>query len=996
MKYFTSNQTFQTLFILFLQPTADFLPFCSFFKEFLAQLKNNCELCNAKTIIMKAVLIPIILLFLSGTSVIAPAQTAHHDWEDQYVLQRYRLPARASYVPYVSQPADSYMSLNGPWQFRWTPTPDERAIGFEQPGFDVAADSSWTTLQVPATWETSGFGTPIYVSAGYPFRIDPPRVTSEPKADWTTYVERNPTGQYRRTFSLPTAWMSDGGSTRIRFEGVASAFYVWVDGVLVGYSQGSFEPAEFVIPENLITTNAEHTLAVEVYKYCDGSYLEDQDFWRLAGIHRDVYLYHTPTIYISDVAVRTLPADDKLENWQLLIEPELSSTHINGEGFQLVARLSDVKGHILAAMSCDAAEVLDAEHKATRMNQWFPQRGPRLWGRMQADIPHPLLWDAEHPNLYRLNVQLVDSMNQVTQQLDLKVGFRQVETHDGLLLVNGKPIKIQGVNRHEHDPLLGRVMTEERMLQDIRLMKEAGINAVRTSHYPNTPRWYELCDSLGLFVMDEADIETHGLRGTLASDPDWAGAFMDRTVRMAERDKNHPCILFWSLGNESGFGPNFVATAAWLKDFDPTRLIHYEGAQKGSAFPTDPACVDVVSRFYPRTMDTYYNPGLPDDSQEERAENARWERLVELADAEDRPVMTAEYAHAMGNAMGNFDRYWKEFRSRDDLIGGFIWDWCDQGIYANQTGTPLPYNPATGAPKVCYGGDFGDKPNLKAFCLNGVVMADRTITPKYNTVKAVFTQTQPDDHPYRKLSSARRVLLEKQPDLYKILLLMEPRFFRAETDNDKGFGNWIAKEWKARRAGYSAMEELLDSIEVLTDITKNSNGSIDVTQRYRAKGKLPTLARLGFEIQIPAEFCNLQWYGLGPDETYPDRTAGTSMGTWESTVGEQYTHYPRPQDSGNHLRTQVLTLTDDKHHGIRIEDRSENGFIFQALPYSEDQLRSTTHDCDLRPEGEISLNLDCAMMGIGNSSCGPGVLKMYTIDTAHLDQYVLKLRFSWQ
>jgi beta-galactosidase len=923
----------------------------------------------------------------------------HHDWEDQYVLQRHRLPARASFVPYVSQPQDSYLLLNGTWQFRWTPTPEGRIRGFEQPGYRTDADSLWTRLAVPATWETSGFGTPIYVSAGYPFRIDPPRVTSQPKEGWTTFTERNPTGQYLRTFTLPEGWTSDGGNTFICFEGVASAFYVWVDGELVGYSQGSFEPAEFQIPDRLLQDGTQpHTLAVEVYKYSDGSYIEDQDFWRLAGIQRDVYLYHAPRLRISDVTVRTQPSDSTFRNWQLLVDPELTATDINikGNGLRVSAYLFDAEGNEVCLLSADAAEVLDADHKANRMNTWFPQRGPRAWGRMQADIPNPHLWSAETPYLYRLNLQLHDTLGHVLQQVDQPVGFRQVEARNGQILVNGKSIKIQGVNRHEHDPLLGRVMTDERMLQDIRLMKEAGINAVRTSHYPNTPRWYDLCDSLGLYVMDEADIETHGLRGVLASDPDWAGAFMDRTVRMAKRDRNHPCILFWSLGNESGFGPNFAATAAWLKDFDPTRLVHYEGAQKGTTMTFDPQCVDVVSRFYPRVMEPYYNPGIPDSSREERAENARWERLVELARTETRPVLTAEYAHAMGNAMGNFDLYWQEFRSHDNLVGGFIWDWCDQGIFANQSGKPLPYDPATGAPRVCYGGDFGDQPNLKAFCLNGIVMADRTLTPKYNTVRAVLTQTQPADEPQHKLQSQRRVLLEHQPDLYKILLLMEPRFFRAPTDNDKGFGNWIAKEWQPRHANFEAMEELLDSIEVLTDITKNANGSIDVTQRYRAKGKLPTLARLGFEIQIPAEFCNLEWYGLGPDETYPDRTSGTSMGTWQSTVDAQYTHYPRPQDSGNHLRTHVLTLTDDKHHGIRIEDRSEQGFIFQALPYSEEQLRSVTHDCDLQPEDQISLNLDCAIMGIGNSSCGPGVLRQFTIDTAHLEQYVLKLRFSWQ
>ena len=938
--------------------------------------------------------------------VTAKGEDSHRDWEDQHVLQRYRMPARASFTPYLENPTDRTLSLNGKWSFRWSPTPEGRIEGFERP--DYSPDETWTEIDVPATWETSGYGTPIYVSAGYPFRIDPPRVTSVPRKDWTTYTERNPTGQYRTTFRLPAQWTGDGGSTTIRFEGVSSAFYVWIDGRLAGYSQGSFEPAEFAVD---VDDNEEHTLAVEVYKYCDGSYLEDQDFWRLAGIHRDVCLYHTPALHISDIRVQTLPSDG-YDTWQLVIDPEVATTSASetGAGYTLLATLTDSQGDTLTTLDCDAESVLDASHKAATMNTWFPQRGPRLWGRMSASIDKPRLWSADSPYLYTLNVKLTDPNGLIIQQTDLKVGFRCVETRDGKLLVNGQSVKLQGVNRHEHDPLLGRVMTEERMLQDIRLIKAAGLNAVRTSHYPNTPRWYELCDSLGLYVMDEANIESHGLRGTLASDPEWAAAFLDRTVRMAERDKNHPCILFWSLGNESGYGPNFAACAAWLKEFDNTRLIHYEGAQRGRRIngttsdrmpffqDADPSSVDITSRFYTRVMADYYNPGMPDDSQEERAENARWERLVELAEKEKRPIIAAEYAHAMGNAMGNFDRYWDEIRSHDNLIGGFIWDWCDQGIFTNRAGRMLPYDPQSGAPRVAYGGDFGDKPNLKAFCLNGIVMADRTLTPKYNMVKAVMTRQYPADKAYRKMPSIRKTQRDRQQDLYKILLLMEPRFFRAPTDNDKGFGNWIAKEWKTRRPTDDPMDDISDRIEVLTDIKKNADGTIDVTQRYRALGKLPTLARLGFELLVPKEFCHIQWYGLGPDETYPDRTAGTSMGIWTSTINSQYTHYPRPQDGGNHLRTRILTLTDAECHGIRIEDLSDHdeGFIFQALPYSEMQLRNTTHDCDLRKEEDIVLNLDCALLGIGNGSCGPGVLREYTIDTSRLEQYVLKLRFAWQ
>lgn len=928
------------------------------------------------------------LLSLIAATVMAES----HDWEDHHVLHRHRLPARASFIPYQQQPGDCTIDLNGIWHFRWTPTPETAIKGFEK--VDYVPNATWTTINVPATWETSGFGTPIYISAGFPFKIDPPRITTEPDKSWTTYVERNPTGQYIRNFTIPQSW--EEGATMLRLEGVASAFYVWVDGNRIGYSQGSMEPAEFLL-EGLKA--GRHTIAIEVYKYCDGSYLEDQDFWRLAGIHRDVYLYHTPALRLNDVTVRTLVNGD-YNHWTLQIDPELVSIHnASAQNCQIQASLLSMSGDTLSHMSCSASDVLDAEHKAALMNEWFPQRGPRKWGRMEAQLENIQPWNVEHPNLYRLNLQLTTRKGKKTivlQQLDQKVGFREIKAEGGRLLVNGQAIKLQGVNRHEHDPRLGRVMTEERMLQDIHLLKEAGFNAVRTSHYPNCPRWYELCDSLGLYVMDEADIESHGLRGTLASDPDWAGAFMDRTVRMAERDKNHPCIIFWSLGNESGFGPNFAATSAWLKEFDPTRLIHYEGAQKGSTLPRDPASVDVVSRFYPRVMADYYNPGLATDSKEERAENARWERLVELSaianqqsTIDNRPIITAEYAHAMGNAMGNFERYWEEFRANDQLAGGFIWDWVDQGIFVNRRGKPLPYDPSTGAPKVCYGGDFGDKPNSKAFCLNGIVLADRTLTPKYTLCKAVLTGEKPTGESKMPRELAARASKSRQIDMLDLIEEAKVNYTRAATDNDKGFGNWIAKEWKDTFP--------TQNIQVKRHCIENEDGSIDMTMTFKAVGPLPTLGRVGIALTLPARLGlnRVLWQGYGPDESYPDRMAGCSEGYWSQTIEQQYTHYPRPQDGGNHVGTHILCLSNSKGHGLRVESLMPQGFVFQALPYSQSQLEQCSHDCELTSTGTVYLNLDAAILGIGNSSCGPGVLKEYVIDPAQLEKYTLKLRFVW-
>ena len=835
---------------------------------------------------------------LLGELLISLCLADPRDWENQHVTGRFRLPARAYYFPYRQQEGDSKLSLCGDWKFRWSPTPELRVNNFYR--VDYRTDSSWTTLPVPATWETSGFGTPIYISAGYPFKIDPPYVTTQPDSTWTSYIERNPTGQYLKSFSLPNTWLTDGGVNIVRLEGVASAYYIWVDGNLVGYSQGAMEAAEFYINDALSPTLASHTIAIEVYKYSDGSYLEDQDFWRFGGIHRDISIYHAPALRISDLGIRTIPLMD-YNMWGLLVEPKLTSfKHESEQGYTIQACLLTAQGDSIANMRCRAEDVLNTNHKAYLMNEWVPQRGPRKWGHMSAIIDHPMTWSAETPYLYTLNTQLINSKGIIVEQINQKVGFREVKIQDSQLLVNGKSIKLQGVNRHEHDPLLGRVMTEERMLQDIKLIKAAGFNAVRTCHYPNCPRWYDLCDSLGLYLMDEANIETHGLRGTLANDPEWATAFLDRIVRMAERDKNHPSIIFWSLGNESGYGPNFAASAAWLKDFDPTRLIHYEGAQRGIGGSKDPETVDVVSRFYPRVMHEYYNPGIPNGSMEERAENARWERLVELAtpnnphtELSNRPLMTAEYAHAMGNALGNLDTYWEEFRTHSNIIGGFIWDWADQGIYANRSGAPLPYNAASGTPKICYGGDFGDFPNSNSFCLNGIVMSDRALTPKFYTVKAILNKDTAENLSLassvytllpKQIRISKKTALSHQHQLQQLLESAVPSFSRAATDNDRGFGHWIAQEWQN---GFPD-----NNIQINKTLVPNKDGSIDLILKFEKCDSLPTIGRLGICMTLPSilQLKQVQWTGLGPYETYPDRISGCSVNTWRQSIDQQYTH----------------------------------------------------------------------------------------------------------
>ena len=1090
-----------------------------------------------------------IYTLLLGALVACPMQAqTMHDWENYHVLQINREPARAAFTPFFVQKGDCSMSLDGTWKFRWTPVPGERIIDFYQTDFN---DKDWKDFPVPANWEVNGYGTPIYVSAGYPFKIDPPRVMGEPKADYTTYKERNPVGQYRRTFVLPVGWEADR-QTFLCFEGVMSAFYVWINGERVGYSQGSMEPSEFNITDYLKT--GENQIALEVYRYSDGSYLEDQDFWRFGGIHRSIHLIHTPDVRMRDYTIRTLPASaGNYKDFILQIDPQFSVYRgMTGKGYTLQAVLKDVSGKEIVKLQGEVEEILDLEHKASRMNEWYPQRGPRKTGRLSAMIKSPERWTAETPYLYKLHLTLQNAEGKVIEQAEQSVGFRTVEINKGQLLINGNPVCFRGVNRHEHDPRTARVMSEERMLQDILLMKQANINAVRTSHYPNVSRWYELCDSLGLYVMDEADIEEHGLRGTLASTPDWYAAFMDRAVRMAERDKNYPSIVMWSMGNESGYGPNFAAISAWLHDFDPTRPVHYEGAQGVDGNP-DPKTVDVISRFYTRVKQEYLNPGIAEGEDKERAENARWERLLEIAERtnDDRPVMTSEYAHSMGNALGNFKEYWDEIYSNPRMLGGFIWDWVDQGIYKE-----LP----DGRIMVAYGGDFGDKPNLKAFCFNGLLMSDRETTPKYWEVKKVYAPVQLavnngqlivtnrnhhiDLSQYRCLwtltidgkqkeqgeitlpkvapgesetitlpafrslsdkkalnrkgnnSNSTNTLSDCQLKVSIVLksdalwakaghevtweqfclqqgellsadlinkgalqvkeddkslsvsgrgfsvqwekkavgsitslmyngkeILTQNHFpvqpvtqaFRAPTDNDKSFGNWLAKDWQLHGMDHPLISLESFDHEVRADgavivrirttnlykegnvtttsvYTISSDGVIDLKTTFLPQGVLPELPRLGLAFCLAPAYNTFTWYGRGPQDNYPDRKTSAATGLWKGTVAEQYVHYPRPQDSGNKEEVQFLTLTDKRNKGIRV-DAVEDVFSASALHYTAQDLYKETHDCNLKPRPEIILSMDAAVLGLGNSSCGPGVLKKYAIEKK---EHTLHIRISKQ
>jgi len=544
--------------------------------------------------------------------------------------------------------------------------------------------SKWDEIPVPSNWQMHGYGRPIYLNMRYPFPVNPPYIPHD----------YNPVGSYRIDFRIPGTWKNR--QVFLHFDGVKSASYIWINGRKVGYSQDSMLPAEFNVTKYL--KRGKNTLAVEVYRWSDGSYLEDQDMWRLAGIYRNVYLFSTPQVHVRDFAVRT-DLDDSYTDATLMIRPRITN-YINQDlkGWNVEAQLYNAENEpvLSEALSRSASSIV---------RERYPQRGNVPFGLLKATIENPRKWSAETPYLYTLLITLKDSDGKVVEIESCRVGFREVEIKDGQLFVNGKSIKLFGVNRHEHDPDHGRAIPVSRMLQDIKLLKTHNLNAVRTSHYPDDPTWYDLCDEYGIYLIDEANLETHGVGGYFSNEPQWNTAFMERAIRLVERDKNHASVIIWSLGNESGCGPNHSAMAAWMHYNDPTRPVHYEGA---AARGRDPYYVDMISRMYARIPQIIRLATDPDDN---------------------RPMVLCEYAHAMGNSVGNLKEYWDAIRSHKRLIGGFIWDWADQGL--RKTG-------ADGKEFWAYGGDYGDNPNDGNFCCNGLVQPDRRPNPSLYEVKKVY------------------------------------------------------------------------------------------------------------------------------------------------------------------------------------------------------------------------------------------------------------------
>lgn len=623
-------------------------------------------------------LILISLLITFSTNIYG--QESDNDWENSEIFGINKEEAHNTLIPFATfeqaqkggrEISPFYKLINGKWKFNWVPKPADRPLDFYNPEYDV---SGWDELPVPSNWQMYGYGIPIYLNTDYAFGdINPPYIPHD----------NNPVGSYRRNFTIPNNW--NEREVFIHFDGVKSAFYIWVNGKKVGYSQGSMTPAEFNLTPYL--KEGENTLAVEVYRWSDASYIEDQDMWRLSGIFRNVYLFSTPKTHIRDFFVKT-DLDENYKNAELKIEVELKNYSDDElDEYSLEAVLLDNTG-------------TQVGKTMTELDITLPENG-KVNINLEQLITDPKKWTAETPYLYQIILTQKDEDDEIIETAECKIGFREIEFNNSQFLINGVPVILKGSNRHDVNPRYGLYVPREKMLEDIILMKQFNMNTVRTSHYPNDPYWYELCDEYGMYLIDEANVESHGANGLLPrSDPKWTAAVVDRMKSMIQRDKNHPSIVMWSLGNEAGMGDNFFVMRDYAHKTDPSRPVHYEGYNDAA---------DVYSRMYPTT-----------------------ESMREYSTGDDkRPYFICEYSLTKGNSSGGLKDYWDVIESNPIFMGACIWQWADHGLYKKDK---------NGTEYFAYGGDFGPDgtPSDGNSCINGLVFPDNTYSSKMWEVKKVY------------------------------------------------------------------------------------------------------------------------------------------------------------------------------------------------------------------------------------------------------------------
>lgn len=732
---------------------------------------------------------------------IDPLKTySDEDWENEAIFAVNKEKGRATFIPYPSveaMEADSsyrrpwlrpespdYMLLNGTWKFNWAKQPSERPADFFRLSYDV---SGWDDIEVPSCWEMKGYGIPIYTNITYPFRNNPPFIQGQ--TGYTVETEPNAVGSYKRTFVLPQTW--EKSPVFIHFDGVYSAMYLWVNGKKVGYSQGSTEDAEFDITPYV--KPGENQIAVEVYRWCDGSYLEDQDMFRMSGIFRDVYLLKRSPVHFRDFVLKDVFVDGRIDDVAMTADVEIRNMSARKQvGNAVTVSVVDSKGRKIAEGS-----------------QKLPDMTPKAIEKVHVELPvgSPDLWSEENPSLYTVVLELEDKNGTVLEATYAQHGFRKIEVRGKRVYINDQQIFFKGVNRHDIEPVNGKSVTLESMMKDVFLFKKNNINTLRTSHYPNDTKMYALCDHYGIYVMDEANIECHG-NFAISATESWIPAFVDRMERMILRDRNHPCVIFWSMGNESGDGDNFLAARDAARVLD-SRPIHY--CEKDDA-------ADMDSSMYPSL------------------------EQVEAFDSQDvdKPYFMCEYAHAMGNAIGNLDQYWDFIENRSQrTIGGCIWDWVDQALY----------KPGEVANQYWYGGDFNDHPNDRDFCCNGIVGPDRDETAKLKEVKRVYQFVD------FSLSSDSKVLLKNK---YNFTDLSEFDFvWTLLKDGRKvGSGRFAAPD-------ASPGETVAVEIPGLEEFDSDEDIFLDVAvvrtdrQEWAEPGHVEASAQLTLR-EIPISFSNLQ------------------------------------------------------------------------------------------------------------------------------------------
>ncbi|MEW6997798.1 glycoside hydrolase family 2 TIM barrel-domain containing protein [Colwelliaceae bacterium BS250] len=1028
------------------------------------------------------------------------------DWENPQIIGINKEAGHAFIRPYANETvahkrnaSTRIQSLNGKWKFNWVGHPDKRPLDFYKPNYDV---SEWVSIDVPGNWQTQGFGRPIYTNHPYPFNKDQPKVMTEPPADYTNFFDRNPVGSYKHKFVVDKSL--DTEHIFIEFQGVKSAFYLWVNGKKVGYSQGSMTPAEFNISEFLVA--GENELAVEVYRWSDGSYLEGQDMWRFSGIFRDVNLIARPKVFLQDYLIST-----ELKN-------DYKDATLNID-FELDSRLQnlDIKEHKLAL------SLFSPEGKLIHQQQaQVADNKNKMLGKINLNVDNVSLWSSESPVLYSMMLTVLDKQGNALEYIPWSFGFKETKIADNQFWVNGRSIKIKGVNRHEHHPRTGRYIDLKTMELDMKLIKQGNFNLVRTSHYPNDHRWYQLANEYGIYILDDANQESHGYKTRnkiLGDNPNWTIAHVDRATSMVQTNKNYSAIAIWSLGNEGGSGRNFMAMREAILAIDNSRPILSD---------TDLNASDFVERSYRTVTDV--------------------DEFLTKSTKVDKPFIQREYAHAMGNSLGNFQEHWDKIYATKNYLGGAIWDWVDQGLARVKNTAVVSYSSKPSNLSLnhqrevwAYGGDFGDTPTDAEFLLNGIVSPDRIPYPSYYEAKKVqqnvwfeqaaapmeikvtnrydFTnltaykivwqikdKSNGEDNvlakgdldidlaswqstivkiPFNAKGNSNELLLEfsvhtkadavwsnKGFDVayqqFAIAPYAYPKQVNAagadiKVSEDEETINIIAKQtqlqidkisgelisytfaskellkqpltpyfWKPvnnnqarskfvermvpwvhagayRQVSKVSMTKLSDNLvevnvsarlavnHALYQLTYriNGEGMVEVDGKYTPDPKRiqhKFMPKFGIKLGLDASLEQINWYGRGPFENYPDRQTAANIGNYQKSLEQFQVPYISATDSANRGDVRHLSFANDD---IELSVKGKQPLNFRAWPYDESDLYSTNsspvknsasdrvrrkHYYDLPHRNYINVNLDLKIHGVGgDNSWGGKTMEKYFV-----------------